>query len=346
MEAELQTLHASIPTTANARQRWRARSSVRLLLSDGRGGIGIGEAAPLAGMSPESAAEAREALSKVAWPTRAPRSLRSIARVVGQIDPRLPSARFAAETALLSLWTSQLGVPLWTIWADRVESLPVAVTLWGSSEGDLVESAREAVALGADVVKVKIGRPGAFDGWLLDTVRSLLPDAELRLDANGALEPAELPARLEALHVYRPRFLEEPAPLDVVTSLDAVPFPLAVDESLAGPRGHVALGRSLRCAHIDTVVLKPSLLGGLGRCATLAARARAAGRRVVLSHLMEGPIARAAIAHLALALGGEAPGLGEHPGLLPLSDGLCTPWIEPTYIDPPELPGLGLELRF
>ena len=61
---------------------------------------------------------------------------------------------------------------------------------------------------------------------------------------------------------------------------------------------------------------------------------------------MEGPIARAAIAHLALALGGEAAGLGEHPGLLPLSDGLCTPWIEPTQIDPPELPGLGLELRF
>ncbi len=346
MQAELQTLHASIPIAANAKNRWRSRSSVRLLLSDGRGGLGIGEAAPLAGMSPESAAEAREALARVRWPKQAPDRLEEIVAVIERIDPGVPSARFAAETALLSLWTSRLGVPLWSVWSEEVEEVGVATTLWGRDDRQLVDMAREAATYDVPAVKVKVGRKPALDAWLVETVRSLLPDAELRLDANGSLGAEDLPARLEALSPFRPGFLEEPAPMDVIEALDSVPFPLAVDESLAGPDGDDVFERALACRHVDVVVLKPSLLGGLLRCHELAERAREAEKRVIVSHLMEGPIARAACAHLALALGGEAAGLGEHPGLLPLSDGLCTPWIETTWIDPPELPGLSLELRF
>jgi len=346
MQAELQTLHASIPAAANAKHRWRSRSSVRLLLSDERGGLGIGEAAPLAGLSPESATEAREALARVEWPRRAPRSLAAIARIVERIDPNVPSARFAAETALLSLLTSRLGVPLFSVWTDAVHEIPVATTLWGHDDKQLVDAAREAAAYDVPAVKVKIGRAAALDEWLVEAVRSLLPDAELRLDANGSLGGEALGERLDALSAYRPGFLEEPASLDVVEALEAVPFPMAVDESLGGPDGDAAFERALACRHIDVIVLKPSLLGGLLRCADLAARAREAGKRVIVSHLMEGPIARAACAHLALALGEEAAGLGDHPGLLPLSDGLCTPWIASTWIEPPELPGLGLELRF
>ncbi|MCA9609697.1 MAG: hypothetical protein KC619_29060 [Myxococcales bacterium] len=346
MQAELQTLHASIPIAANAKNRWRSRSSVRLLLSDGEGGLGIGEAAPLAGMSAESASEARDALAHFDWPAQPPQSLEEVAELVARIDPRLPSARFALETALLSLWTSRLGVPLWSVWTDEVEELGVATTLWGRDDRQLVEMAREAAAYDVPAVKVKIGRQPALDEWLVETVRSLLPDAELRLDANGNLGADGLAARLDALSAFRPGFLEEPASMDVIEALDAVPFPLAVDESLAGPDGEEIFERALACPHVDVVILKPSLLGGLMRSWDLAERAQEAGKRAIVSHLMEGPIARAACAHLALALGGEPAGLGEHPGLLPLSDGLCTPWIETTWIDPPETPGLSLELRF
>ena len=346
MQAELQTLHASIPVAANARKRWTSRASVRLLLSDGEGGIGIGEAAPLAGLSTETAAEAREALAHFKWPKRAPSSLAGVAKVVAKVDPALPSVRFAVETALLSLWTSRLGMPLWSVWAESVDEVPLAMTLWGADDRQLVDAAKEAAAFDAPAVKVKIGRNPTLDEWLIETVRLLLPDAELRLDANGALDAKGLSARLDALSAYRPGFLEEPASLDVIEALDSVPFPMAVDESLAGPDGDAMFERALACRHVDVVVLKPSLLGGLTRCETFARRAREVGKRAVVSHLMEGPIARAACAHLALALGREAAGLGDHPGLLALSDGLCTPWITSTRIEPPEHAGLGLDLRY
>jgi len=346
VRAELQTLHATIPPTFNARKRWGSRATVRLLLSDDGEGIGIGEAAPLAGMSTETVNDVRDALAHFDWPEQAPTSLAGVARVVARIDEAVPSARFAAETALLSLWTSRLGMPLWAAWAEEVSEIPIAATLWGSDDRQLVETARELAAYQVPAVKVKIGRAAALDEWLLEAVRGVLPEAELRLDANGALEPDELDERLAVLSEFYPAFLEEPCALAVIEERAEVPFPMAVDETLAGPDGDAIFERALACEHVGAVVLKPTLLGGLGRCHALARRAKDQGLRAIVSHALEGPIARAACAHLALALGPEAAGLGDHPALEPLSDGLCTPWIDLAWIAPPEEPGLGLELAF
>lgn len=346
MRAELQSLHSAIPTAKNARRQWHSRHAVRLYLSDGSNHIGIGEAAPLPGMSTETAAEVREALSQVEWPQDPPKRMSDIARTVAKIDPALPSARFAAETALASLMTSKLGVPLWTMWTDHVDEVPISTGLWGADDRELVEAAREAAAHGVPAVKVKIGRTAALDLWLVETVRTLLPDAELRLDANGTLDPETLTERLEGLAPFRPSFLEEPCELATIESLSSTPVPFALDESLAGPEGDETLARALSCDHVKAIVLKPTLLGGLNRCWTMAQKARDAGRRVIISHLLEGPISRAAAAHLALAIGPEAAGLGKHPGLEALADGLTTPWIDMSWIAPPQLPGLGLELKF
>lgn len=346
MHAELQTLHVTVAPFGNARRRWGIRSSVRLHLSDGRGGVSVGEAAPLPGFSRETTREAREALTCVDWPGEVPTSLAEIARVVARIDARVPSARFAAETALTSLFAKRLGMPLWAAYADRVGEIPLASALLGADDEALLESARDAAAYEVPAVKVKVGRDLEVDLRLLEFVRELLPHAELRLDANGTFDPSELGDRLAAMAAFDPAFVEEPCELDAMLALSETPIPFAVDESLAGSDGDDTLDRALACSHVDAIVLKPSLLGGLARCLEMARRARSAGRRVIVSHLMEGAIARAASAHLALAIGGDAAGLGRHPALDALSDGLDAPWIDLAWIEPPQLPGLGLELAF
>ena len=345
MRAELQMLHANIETVGNARRTWSTRSSVRLILDDGAGHVGLGEAAPLAGFSSESPVQARAALEAVEWPRKPPESLDEIAAIVERIDPALPSARFAAETALASMLASRRGRPLWALYTDETpEELPIAQNLWGESLESLHASAAEAAAYELQVVKLKVGRAREEDRARLDLVRELLPNAELRLDANGSFAPDALEERVAELSAYAPSFLEEPMPLDAVLATRVRPaFPFAVDESLA-PDPEARLSRALEHDAIGVVVLKPTLLGGLARCRELARRARQAGRAVVISHLLEGAIARAAAAHLALALGGEAAGLGDHPALDPLSDGLSASWIDLAWIVPPDVPGLGLEL--
>ncbi len=346
MRAELQTLHANIETVGNSRRTWSMRSSVRLILDDGAGHVGLGEAAPLAGFSRESAAEARAALEAVAWPDRVPASLEEVGEIVARIDTGLPSARFAAETALTSMLASALDRPLFGMWVDEpAGAVPIAQNLWGEDLESVHASAAEAAAYELGTVKLKVGRPDReAERAMIELVRRLLPRAELRLDANGAIAPDVLEERLEELSAYDPAFLEEPAPLDAVLALrTALPFPLAVDESLAADTD-ARLARALAHDAVGVVVLKPTLLGGLSRCWELARRAKEAGRSVVVSHLLEGTIARAAAAHLALALGGPAAGLGDHPALDPLSDGLLASWIDLAWIEPPAAAGLGLEL--
>ena len=343
MRAELQTLHASIEAVANARRSWTTRVSVRVMLDDGAGHVGLGEAAPLAGFSPESASDARRALAALEWPERAPMSLAAVRAIVERIDPALPSARFAAETALTSLMASTFEVPLWALYADEAHAIPICAALLADDVSAIEAGAREAAAFGMQAVKLKVGRGDRqTERALLTIVRDVLPDAELRLDANGAFSAEGIEERLAELARYAPAFLEEAAPLPVVLAREApAPFPLAVDESLAGD-AEARLEEALGCDDIGAVVLKPTLLGGIGRCLALAQRARRAGRAVVVSHMLEGVIARAAAAHLAVILGGHAAGLGEHPALAPLSSGLLAGWIGVGWIEPPELPGLGL----
>ena len=85
------------------------------------------------------------------------------------------------------------------------------------------------------------------------------------------------------------------------------PVPLARDESLLDePRADVAVW-----------VLKPMALGGLTRCLELAARARESDIDVIVSHLLDGPVALSAAAALSLAVGApnRAAGLYPPPGL-------------------------------
>jgi len=347
MRAQLQTLHASIETVANARRSWSTRSSVRIILESGEGHVGLGEAAPLAGFSPESAADAREALAKVEWPERPPTSIAAVRAIVNRIDAALPSARFAAETALTSLMASFFGVPLWALYTDEAYEVPLAAALLADDVASIEAAAKEAAAFGMEAVKIKVGRNDRqTERALLTIVRDVLPDAELRLDANGSFAPDAIDERLAELARFAPAFLEEPAPLEVLLEQNvSAPFPLAVDESLAGDP-EARLDEALTCDAVGVVVLKPTLLGGIGRCWSLAQRARRAGRAVVISHTLEGVIARAACAHLAVALGGPAAGLGDHAALELLSDGLIAGWIGVGWIEPPDLPGLGLDVAW
>jgi O-succinylbenzoate synthase len=85
-------------------------------------------------------------------------------------------------------------------------------------------------------------------------------------------------------------------------------------------------------------VLKPTALGGFGRCAALADRAHALGRAAVVSHVFEGELGWLACAHLAVALG---PGAAA--GLWPMAvPGSGSQLVRSGKLWPPSGPGLGV----
>jgi L-alanine-DL-glutamate epimerase-like enolase superfamily enzyme len=138
-------------------------------------------------------------------------------------------------------------------------------------------------------------------------------------------------------------YVEEPVQDGVWRELGSVSVPLAADESLQrhhlSPRG--VLAELAKCG-VRYVVVKPMALG-LQRSLDWAAEARELGLKVVVSHLLDGPVAMAAAAALALAMGSPspAPGLGRHPVLDAWHQ--CEPAaFRGTRLVRTDAPGLGL----
>ncbi|MCK6552273.1 mandelate racemase/muconate lactonizing enzyme family protein, partial [Myxococcota bacterium] len=201
---------------ANRRTTWRERAGLRLAVFDERGRVGLGEASPLPGYSPETIDDAEAALAiDVATLNAALAVLRGDGgleeerdavvreggRVIGAAAARLvgpvPSARFALETALLDLVGQRAGVPIHAmLGAPPPAAVPVSALVVSRSPDGAADEARRAVARGMRTLKLKLGL-GSLDDEraLLRAVRAAVPaDVALRLDANGqaALPPREL----------------------------------------------------------------------------------------------------------------------------------------------------------
>ncbi len=348
---------APVSAVANARRAWATRRGLLLAIRDEHGHIGHGEASPLPGYSSESFATARRALKM--WCAEAPPRLdladarASVARLVAQVDKAVPSVRFAVETALLDLVGQRLDQPMWRLLRDeatgaRPEPVALSGLVMPLEVDDAVAEARAAVARGLRTLKIKVGRPGQLDRemTMLTAVRAGVGgNVALRLDANGTLPRAQLETTLERLATVAPALIEEPVSGAELGGLEASPIPLAIDESLR----HVdAMSWVEQVASRDllaAVVLKPMALGGAFACLDWVRRTADLGTGAFVTHLFDGPVARAASAHLALALPGRriASGLDSHPALVvwPPSRNAM---LDAQTITPTEVPGLGLEL--
>ena len=253
-------------------------------------------------------------------------------------------------------------------------SVPTAVLLDGESAESVACEARRAHSAGYTTFKLKAGfNPFDHDLKRVAALRSAVGSyANIRIDVNGAWSPAEALPKLEALAEYRPEFVEEPCRgLEEIRLLQAdSPVPLAVDESLpplsdllgfgdsqAEPASiPSALGNSevfarsgldldlsgLTALGVDTVVLKPSLLGAVTELSAAAAALRAAGAKVVISSALESAVGLTTALHLAAALGSDtAVGLGTSDLL---AADLCEPPLPANgSLVVPSGPGLGID---
>lgn len=327
-----------------ARATITARHGLLLTLTGDNGLEGLGEASPLPGYSPDSLEDAGAALHEIH------RELADLPLDRTGIDaiehassrterlPHSPAARFAVETALFDLLGKTHGVPM-----HRLLGAPAPATLARSgllsapldAERAVIE-AKTLYARGIRVIKAKVGGPAGLDAEIaaLLAVRAALPAFVLRLDANGAWSTAEARDALTRLLPLRAEWIEEPCAGEALLEFGEAAIPWAADESLRvlGARLAGAPG----CA---AVILKPALLGLLG-ARRLAAHAQVA----VVTHLFDGPVALAAAAELALAIGGNtAHGLDPHVAL-DAWPALAVPQLAgKADIRPSSLPGLGLE---
>lgn len=351
-----ETVRWSIAGTGAARGR-SERAAVLVELRSAAGATGLGEAAPLPGTSPDTLADAEDAIARFARLVPFEVVDRDAAhRLVASTTPS-PAARFALEIALFDALAREQRISLHALLcapserrpgpgplgasatAGAVTAAPVRVPL--AAVVDDPDAARAAFAAGIRCLKIKLG---AEDGPEAAAARAraiaaAAPGAALRFDANRSWPAAEVAARLAALAPLAPAYVEEPCEGTHCLLASRLPCPLALDESLVDLSPD-QLAAALHGPGLAAVILKPVLLGGLMPALALAAQARAAGVAAVASHGLEGPIGTAACAELALALGEAcAAGLAPHPALAAWR--LTVPQLAADHVHAADAPGLG-----
>jgi o-succinylbenzoate synthase len=343
-------------TRGAARGRKAERTALIVAARDERGATGLGEASPLRGMSPDTLADALAAVARLAeqmpitvdvamdaakiadrvaasgWTTRIPRDdgrlpagrMRDVA-----IGPT-PSARFAIETALLSLFAERRSTTL----ADLL-SAQAAQTMTCAAVADDPADARAAWDRGARCIKIKAG---ANELTRVAAIAQAVPKARLRVDANRSWKPTEVHAILKAISQLPIDYVEEPCIGTHRMLHEPMPLELALDESLS-TLDREELARALASPGLGAIILKPTLLG-LTTALELAARARAAGVVPVVSHTLEGPVGSAACCELARAIGGDTPvGLAPHAAISGWR--VAVPQLDGLQVRAANAPGLG-----
>ena len=339
-----QTLRWPIAGLGAARGR-RERAAVVVEVRSDRGVIGLGEAAPLPGMSPDTVADAERTIAALA--RRVPLALADREAMYDlAAGAASPAARFAIETALLDALARDAGVSLAALFVGPVDRAPPspavtarfdAVTVPLAAVVDDPPAAHRAWRAGIRCLKIKLGVDDDPDR--VAAIAAAAPGARLRIDANRSWPRGEVEARLAALSHLPIDYVEEPCHDAHLLLTGPLACPIALDESLVD-LAPAALEIALGSPALAALVLKPTLLGGLAACLALAGRARLHGVAAIASHGLEGPIGTAACAELALALGADhAAGLAAHPALAGWS--VSVPQLAPDHVHAAAGPGLG-----
>jgi L-alanine-DL-glutamate epimerase-like enolase superfamily enzyme len=317
----------------------RERTVLELRLTDADGVSGRGEAAPLEpydGVPLEICRQALEAYRPVlaqAEHLGGPRVLDACRELAD-----LPQALAAVDIALWDRAAQREGRPIAELLTDLpAAAVPVNATIGATDRAGAASAAAEAARAGYECVKVKVGV--GDDAGRIAAVRAAVgPDVALRVDANGAWEPREAIAAIEAIAPAGLELVEEP--VHGVRALAevrrAVAVRIAMDETATEP-GALASGAA------DAVALKLGRCGGISGLLAAAELVRATGAEPYVTSTFDGPLGIAAAVHAAGALAARHAPIACGLATLGLFEGLegCLP-VELGAITVPGAPGLGI----
>jgi len=232
--------------------------------------VGLGEAGPLFGLSPEYKTDALDDFKKAVnrLSKDLPINKSEIEPWISAIPFDQPSFRFASEMAILDYLNQGNGIYFPSEFTDNHASIPINGLIWMGSKEYMQKQIELKLAEGLTCLKLKIGAID-FDSEinLIRSIREAHSENELtiRLDANGAFSTQEAAYKLEKLSKFGIHSIEQPIKSGQWTEMAHLcsqsEIPIALDEELIGLHNPADVLDVIRPTYI---ILKPSFLGGFG----------------------------------------------------------------------------------
>ena len=225
---------------------------------------GVGECAPLPGLSKETPEQVVELLEHICSNPQ---------KFIEQ--PELlqdtPSVRFALETALLDLQNGGRKILFPSLFTEGKECITINGLVWMGPFEEQKKQIIEKLNSGFSCIKLKIGSLNFEEELkIIEFIREQKPDVTIRVDANGAFLPKEAPSKLKRLAQYRIHSIEQPIATGNYGCLAQLCteslIPVALDEELIGINSRHKKEELLDKVRPQFIVLKPSLHGGIQGC--------------------------------------------------------------------------------
>lgn len=223
---------------------------------------GIGECAPLPGLSCDDMSQFEAMLKQViASP------IVYLADHLGLQD--YPSIRFGLELAWLDL--THQGKRVWfpSEFTEGNAGIPINGLIWMGTYQEMSDRIKQKLNAGFKCLKLKIGAID-FESELalLKALRKTFSAAELelRVDANGAFSFAQAPRILSSLAKLHIHSIEQPIKAgqweEMALLCASSPLPIVLDEELIGLHTKEMRRALLTAVRPQYLILKPSLIGG------------------------------------------------------------------------------------
>ena len=215
------------------------------------------------------------------------------------------TAKSALEIALYDLKAKSEKLPLYKMLGGKKTKFRTDITISMGEIDKMITDSLQAVALGYDTLKIKIGDDPLKDIDRIIAIHETLDKSiTLRLDANQGWTAQE---SVTLLHTLEKRdiiaeFIEQPVTADDIEGLkyikERVQTPLLADESVFSLKD---AKRLLEMQAIDYVNIKLAKTAGITQALQLADLSAEFGVKCMIGCMLEGPISVAAGVHVASA---------------------------------------------
>jgi o-succinylbenzoate synthase len=296
--------------SGTSRGVYTTRDSWFIFLNDGIH-TGVGECAPLPGLSVESttrmSAKLLQVCEEISYFSQFPDELKN-----------WPSIKFGLETALLDLKNGGNRELFSSAFTRGEQGIPINGLIWMGTPEFMTQQIRAKLDAGFHCIKMKIGALDFKTEFeLLKSIRNQFSPEEitLRVDANGAYSQKQALENLKLLSDLNIHSVEQPIQAghwnEMAELCSKSPVPIALDEELIGISTQKEMQKMLETIHPTYLILKPSLHGGFDGCEKWVEQAEKSGAGWWVTSALESNIGLNAIAQWTFQLNAKAEqGLG------------------------------------
>jgi o-succinylbenzoate synthase len=214
------------------------------------------------------------------------------------------SAMAAVDMAIWDLYGQLYSIPVYKLLGGSRKNIVTDITISVNPPDEMARDTANALKLGFDCLKVKVGSNPELDIARLTAIREVAPDVCLRIDANQAWAPKQAVCLLNQMQEkgLDIEFVEQPVKghdfdgLKYVTERSYVP--VLADESVFSPLDALKI-MQMRAA--DLVNIKLMKCGGIYNALKIASAAEVYGVECMIGCMMEAKISVNAAVHLACA---------------------------------------------